>query len=84
MDSSTSTTAPVSDLFEPLAALVDVPGQDTDQLIEGVLALLAGSLDVGLTFLSRVEGSSLHIVQAHDRAGMGLRTGDVVPLCDSY
>ena len=75
---------PVLELLEPLAALADEHGQDVDPLIQGVLALLAGSLDVGLTFLSRVEGSSLHIVQAHDRAGMGMHAGDMVPLCDSY
>ena len=75
---------PLLEVLEPLAGLADEHGQDADRLIEGVLALLASSLDVGLTFLSRVEGPSLHIVQAHDRAGMGLRTGDVVPLCDSY
>lgn len=75
---------PLIEVLEPLASLADEHGQDADRLIEGVLALLASSLDVGLTFLSRVEGSSLHIVQAHDRAGMGVHAGDVVPLCDTY
>jgi len=75
---------PLIELLEPLASLAEEHGQDADRLIEGVLALLASSLDVGLTFLSRIEGHSLHIVQAHDRAGMGMHAGDVVPLCDSY
>jgi len=53
-------------------------------LIGAILDLLAESLTVGLTFLSRVDGPALHIVRAHDPAGMGLHTGDVIPLCDTY
>ena len=75
---------PLIEVLEPLASLADEHEQDTDRLIEGVLALLANSLDVGLTFLTRVEGASLQIVQAHDRAAMGMHAGDVVLLCDSY
>lgn len=57
---------------------------DADAFIGDVLALLAESLDVGLALLSRVDGDNLHIVRTHDRAGMGIRAGDVMPLCDTY
>jgi len=68
-----------------LAALSSTgPEQDVDAFIQGILALLADSLTVGLTFLSRVEGTDLHIEGVYDRAGMGLQRGAVIPLCDTY
>jgi len=68
-----------------LAALSSTgPEQDVDAFIQGILALLADSLTVGLTFLSRVQGTDLHIEGVYDRAGMGLQRGAVVPLCDTY
>lgn len=63
-------------------ALADDP--DDDDALAAILALLADSLDVGATFLSRVDGETLHIERAHDRAGMGLASGAAIPLCDSY
>jgi len=63
-------------------ALADAP--DADGALAGILALLADSLDVGVTFLSRVDGETLHVERAHDRAGMGLASGTAIPLCDSY
>jgi excisionase family DNA binding protein len=63
-------------------ALDDAP--DVDGAIAAILALLADSLDVGVTFLSRVGGTTLHVERAHDRAGMGLASGTAVPLCDTY
>ncbi len=63
-------------------ALADAP--DVDDALAGILALLADSLDVGVTFLSRVGEATLRVERAHDRAGMGLASGTVVPLCDTY
>ena len=78
-------SAQVGEGLTRLAALSsDGPELDADAFIQGILALLADSLTVGLTFLSRVEGTDLHIEGAHDRAGMGLQRGAVVPLCDTY
>lgn len=74
----------VSACFERLASLGGELEQSADGLIAAVLELLAESLEVGLTFLSRVEGASLHIVRAYDRTGMGMRTGDEIALCDTY
>lgn len=74
----------VLNILEPLAALLKEHRRDVDRLIEDVLSLLARSLDAGVVYLARLEGPSLHIVQAYDRAGMGMRSGDDVPLCDTY
>ena len=70
--------------FQDLAAVAADPGADPDVLITSILALLAERLDVGLTFLARVDGDTLHIERAHDRAGMGVREGAAVPLGDTY
>lgn len=53
-------------------------------LANDVLKLVADSLDVGLTFLSTIDSSSLYIEGVYDRAGMGLEEGSIVPLCDTY
>lgn len=61
---------------------MDAP--DEKQLIDDVLSLLVESLDVGLAFLSAVEGETLRFEAVHDRAGMGLRAGMAYPLRDTY
>jgi len=82
---SDSPSAQVCQGLTRLAALSSTgPEQDVDAFIQGILALLADSLTVGLTFLSRVEGTDLHIEGVYDRAGMGLQRGAVIPLCDTY
>ncbi len=67
-----------------LASLALDAGPDVEGALDAILALLADSLDAGATFLARVDGEALHIERAHDRAGMGLTRGTVVPLCDTY
>ena len=67
-----------------LASLGLNTGPDVDAGILAVLALLADTLDAGVTFLARVEGQDLHIERAYDRIAMGLTAGDVIPLRDSY
>ena len=82
---SDSPPAQVGQGLTRLAALSSTgPELDADAFIQGILALLADSLTVGLTFLSRVEGTDLHIEGVYDRAGMGLQRGAVIPLCDTY
>jgi len=71
-------------LLQRLTTIALVPGIAGDDLARGILELLAETLDVGLTFLSRVEGENLVVVRAHDRAAMGMASGDVIPLCDTY
>jgi len=71
-------------LLERLTAVAFVPGNQGDGLAQAILELLAEVLDVGLTFLSRVEGENLVVVRVHDRAAMGMASGEVIPLCDTY
>ena len=67
-----------------LATLAHNDAPHADTIISGILALLVESLDVGVTYVARVEGDALHIERAHDRARMGVMDGAVVPLCDTY
>ena len=70
--------------LQALATVAAEDYADPEALIADILTLLAESLHVGLTFLSRVERDTLYVERVHDRAGMGLRSGTVVPLCDTY
>lgn len=63
-------------------AAEDVP--DEERFVNDVLTLLAESLDVGVAFLSTVDGETLRFDAVYDRAGMGLRAGMVTALCDTY
>lgn len=79
--------APSRSVGTALLRLATLALDDTlnvDGSLDGILALLAESLDVGVTFLSRVGGATLHVERAHDRAGMGLASGAAIPLCDTY
>ena len=49
-----------------------------------LLALLAESLQVGATCLARFDAGTWQIAQLHDRAGMGLRVGAVLPYSTVY
>lgn len=71
-------------LFERLAAIATDRERSAEAQIGGILQLLADGLALGLAFLARVEGDTLHIVRAYDRAGMGLRAGTRIPLGDTY
>lgn len=57
---------------------------EIEGVVAPILALLAEYLDAGLSFLAHVDGPSLVIDRSHDRAGMGLRSDDVIPLGDTY
>lgn len=70
--------------MERLAALAAAPQEGVEGVVGPLLTLLAECLDGGLTFLAHVDGPSLVIDRAHDRAAMGLRSGDVIPLGDTY
>jgi len=70
--------------MERLAALAAAPQEGVEGVVGPLLALLTECLDGGLTFLAHVDGPSLAIDRAHDHAAMGLRTGDVIPLADTY
>ena len=70
--------------LQALATVAAEDYADPEALIADILTLLAESLHVGLTSLSRIEGDTLRIERVHDRAEMGLRSGTVVPLCDTY
>ncbi len=48
------------------------------------MALVADSLEVGLMHLSRREGDMMRYDRVHDRMGMGLPTGTVAPLAETY
>jgi len=60
------------------------PHEGVEGIVGPLLTLLSECLDGGLTFLAHADGPSLVIDRAHDRADMGLRTGDVIPLGDTY
>jgi len=85
------TVTTVSDGFERLAELVDQRVGGGEHLIAKILDMLAHSLNAGLVFLSKVEGSAaaggggwLAIEHVVDRTGMGLHAGDLIALADSY
>ncbi|MCA1597717.1 MAG: hypothetical protein LC769_01630 [Chloroflexi bacterium] len=81
-----STPAPLNAVaagLERLASLGDIH-DDVDGLVADILALLADTLDVGLTFLARVTGETLRVEHVRDRAAMGLTAGAEAPLCDTY
>jgi len=77
-------TGAVGSALLRLASLALDAGPDVEGALDAILALLADSLDAGATFLARVDGETLHVERAYDRAGMGLASGTAVPLCDSY
>ena len=52
---------------------------DAGTEIGDVLALLAGSLQVGAALVTRSEDGAWPIAYVHDRAGMGLRAGVLLP-----
>lgn len=52
--------------------------------IAPILALLAESLNVGATLLSRISGAAWEIEQVHDRTGVGVQAGITLPLADTY
>ncbi len=58
--------------LERLLAATDIPHIGIDALITRVLATVAENLDVAVTYLSRVDGPTLHIERVHDRGGLGL------------
>ncbi len=78
-------SAGVTSGLERLAGVVSAQSRDADGLISAILALVAESLRVDVTLISRLDGPTLyHIEHAYDRGGIGIRPGIVVELCDTY
>jgi len=67
-----------------LATMAHGDAPDADAFVSGILALLVESLDVGVALLTRVEGESLYVERAHDRARMGVVVGCAAPLDGTY
>lgn len=81
---ASDTQRDMADLFERLGTISAAPHDGPDRLITDILKLIAESLDVGVTYLTRVDETAVCVERVYDRAGMGLRRGDVVALGDSY
>ena len=68
----------------PRPAQEHYPTIGEDALLSDLLALIATSLGVDLTFISRVDGCTLHLDYVHDQGGLGLPAGSAMPLSDTY
>lgn len=67
-----------------LAGLTYEGAASPDTLTKDILALVAESLNVAVTFLSTINNETLYLQAVHDRGGMGISAGEYIPLCDTY
>ncbi len=67
-----------------LASLALDTGPDVAAAVSAILTLLADNLDAGAIVLTRLEGETLCTEHSLDRAGMGVTSGAVAPLRDTY
>ncbi len=65
--------------MERLAGVTGEGEADAGTEIGNLLALLADSLQVGATLLARCEDRAWPIAYVHDRAGLGLQAGSLLP-----
>ena len=73
---------PVTPLIERLSAILADGQEDAGTVVANILMLLADSLQVGMTLVTRIEDDTWMIESAYDRAGIGLRSGDGLSYAD--
>lgn len=74
----------VDHTYEELARIASKASDDAGTLINAILMLIAESLSLDVTFLSRIEGNRFTLEKVYDRAGVGLEEGLAFQLCDTF
>ena len=75
---------PLASGWDLLFSRIDSTPGDVAENATTLLALVAESLQVGGTCLARPDGGTWRIAQFHDRAGMGLQAGALLPYSPVY
>ncbi|MBV9281830.1 MAG: hypothetical protein JOZ41_17265 [Chloroflexi bacterium] len=70
--------------LERLASLQQDTPPSVEDLVSGILRLLAESLGVAHALLTRIEGETLECFRVYDPGGMRIAEGDTVPVSDTY
>jgi PAS domain S-box-containing protein/excisionase family DNA binding protein len=76
--------ASMASWVEQLSMITTESTGDARAGIANILALLADSLQVGMTVVARLEDAAWLIEQVHDRAGMGARPGAPLPWAELF